>query len=291
MDTFDQNDEGSHPPLQGFDNLALLDCTDCSISSWQTQVRRLRFLPKLNELVLNDNQIQFVVPADNEPQQVEFSSMELLQLAGNDIKAWTDIDAIASFSSLTALRFRNNPITSVIGGGEARSTLIARLPNITELNSSGITEKERVESERRYVASVARELLTLSQGEGKETNHPQSSQNEDDTDKHSEKIRQKIVSLHPRFDELMNKHKDSMLSIQSSANGNTRNNIANDAINVTVRSMAASSCAMEPMRKRLPGTLKVGRLKILCSRAFGIDVDLMTLHFKAEVSDFWKKEY
>eukprot|EP00957_Ditylum_brightwellii_P016034 1208176-Ditylum_brightwellii.AAC.2 len=25
MDTFDQNDEGSHPPLQGFDNLALLD--------------------------------------------------------------------------------------------------------------------------------------------------------------------------------------------------------------------------------------------------------------------------
>jgi Ubiquitin-like domain len=54
-------------------------------------------------------------------------------------------------------------------------------------------------------------------------------------------------------------------------------------VNVTVRSMAAASCSIEPLQKRLPGGLKVGRLKTLCMRAFGLDTERQVLHFRAEV--------
>lgn len=42
---------------------------------------------------------------------------------------------------------------------------------------------------------------------------------------------------------------------------------------------------MEPLIRRLPGSLTVGRLKALCARAFGLDLDLMSLHFRTEVGN------
>ena len=52
--------------------------------------------------------------------------------------------------------------------------------------------------------------------------------------------------------------------------------------NVTIRSLAPSSCTMEPVSKRLPGTLNVERLKALCSRVFGLDYDLIGLRFRTD---------
>ena len=101
-----------------------------------------------------------------------------------------------------------------------------------------------------------------------------------------EERRAAILADHPRFAELTAKHRDAMTAARAAAAGAAAGggSLSHDAVNVTIRSMAASSCGAAPLRRRLPGSLAVGRVKILCSRAFGLDVDLQTLHFRSSSS-------
>ena len=64
--------------------------------------------------------------------------------------------------------------------------------------------------------------------------------------------------------------------------GSAQSSLSNDTINVTIHSMAAASCTVEPMSKRLPSSLAIGRLKQMCKRAFKLDIDLQILQFKAD---------
>lgn len=244
--------------VQGFDNLTFLDCSSCGFTSWRGQIHCFGKLPRLEQFMLNDNDISNISVEAVDPDS--FTSLRSLQLAGTSISSWRDLDGIRLLRSLAVLRFRNTPLTRSMGAGEARSITIARLPNITELNASPISSKERVEAERRYVASVAREVLVANDEDGKNA----------------------VLALHPLFPDLVELHKDSMTSC---ALGNGGVSTATQAVNVIVISMAADSCSMEPLRKRLPGGLKVGRLKAMCMRAFGLEMERQMLHAKREVND------
>ena len=178
---------------------------------------------------------------------------------------------------------RNTPLTSYMGVGEVRSTVIARLPTLEFFNASPITERERTEAERRYVSSVARELLMISSGALISSGGQTSSDQKIDDAEASAKEAQ-IYAHHPQFKSLLEIHKDSMMSSSSIAGPSRQANIGDDVIGLTIRSMAASSCDMEPLRKRIPTSLKVGRIKAMCARAFGLDMDLQILHFRIEVS-------
>ena len=69
-----------------------------------------------------------------------------------------------------------------------------------------------------------------------------------------------------------------MLGVNSNISQGGR--LANDTVNVTISCMAASSCTMDPLRKRLPSSLTVGRLRSMCSRAFDIDYSILILHLR-----------
>ena len=96
----------------------------------------------------------------------------------------------------------------------------------------------------------------------------------------------RLLSEHPQYSRLLEKHKNMVISNPKATNGAAGTNLAASVCNVTIRSMAPSSCDMEPIVRRLPDSLGVGRLKALCSRAFGLDVDLMSLHFRTEADAF-----
>ena len=157
---------------------------------------------------------------------------------------------------------------------------------LCHVNVSSISAKERAEAERRYIKNVARDLLFVSppaengavvastNGSGESESAQQDGSNNKDA----------ILVMHPLFDELVKKHGESMISVTSSKALSGGGKLANDTISVTIRSLAPSSCTMEPLRKRLPGSMKVERLKIMCSRAFQLDTDLQMLHFRTEVS-------
>lgn len=304
-----QQEEDDIPVISGFHNLKLLDLSSCKLTSWDRQIRRLRSFPRLEDLDLNDNKIPFVStppartlsPINNDDHNdeservvitTEFPTLTSLQLAGGAIESWSGIDALSLYPTLKSLRFRNNPVTSTLGAGEARAIIIARLPQIESLNASPISTKERMEAERRYVSLVAREMLLVESSfatqfdEGGNTTTQQNRNN---------KKKQDVLKEHPRFQHLVKKHGDTMtLATSRTGNGSVTTttpnylggNIANDAINVTIRSMSASSCSVEPLRKRLPASLKVGRLKAMCSRAFNLDIELQMLHFRTEDDPF-----
>jgi hypothetical protein len=271
------NDDG----IPAFQNLILIDLSDCNLTSWEKQVSHLCTLPALESLILNDNMIDHITIPKSAATM--FPKLASIQLAGTSISSWSTIDNFNGVPTLRSLRLRNTPLTSSMGVGEVRSTVIARLPHLEFFNASPITERERTEAERRYVSSVARELLmTSSGGLLSSSGKTLIDQNLGDAEANAKEAQ--IHTHHPHFKSLLEKHKDSMMSSSSISGPTSQANIGDDVIGLTIRSMAASSCDMEPLRKRIPTSLKVGRIKAMCARAFGLDMDLQILHFRIEVS-------
>ena len=260
-----------------FCHLRILDCSSCQISDWDSQIaKNFSKLPKLEQLNLNDNPIPSIPRNSDElSADVYFPALLSLQFAGTAVTKWNDLEGINdSLSTIKSLRVRNTPLTETMGQGEVRALCIARFPSLEFLNGSAIATQERTEAERRYVTLVTRLLA-------KERDNDDNNEG----DSASKNQTASLLADHPQYMLLREKHKDTIaLSESSSTNqGGSGQNIASIVSNVTIRSMAAASCSMEPLARRLPGSLKVGRLKALCARAFGLDVDIMSLHFRTEV--------
>ena len=249
--------------VEGLQNLKFLDCSSCQLSSWDKQVYKFASLPLLEHLSLDDNPIPHITMSKK--RNGDFPSLFYLQIAGTSVKNWIDLEGLNSIDSLRSLRLKNTPLTSTMGQGEVRFLSIARFPHLTYFNASAVSRQERVEAERRYVSLVAN-LLVRPENEGYD-------------------MKTKLLSQNPRYPLLREKYKALIIGTQNQG-GNQVRNLASSVCNVTITSMAASSCSMEPLIRRLPGTLTVGRLKALCARAFGLDVDLMTLHWRTEADAF-----
>ncbi len=247
----DFSDIGSTPT---FPKLKLLDVSGCKLTSFSGQILHFSKISTLQTLILNENPIESVpvVPDGT------FSSLTAMQLSHSKIDSWSSVDHLNALPSMRALRFGNCPVTSKLGASEARAVVIARVSKLDFLNASVVTEKERGEAEKMYVRRVARELSVAKAGAAKEED---------------------VLKAHPLFDGLAKKHAASMMPM---GDGGTTGSMANDTINVTIHSMSASSCTVEPMSKRLPSSLQIGRLKQMCKRAFKLDIDLQVLHFKAD---------
>lgn len=243
--------------------------------------------PSLGTLILNDNPIPHVTLSAPSNTGNDFPNLVQLQLGGTAVDSWSGIENVAFFTTLKSFGFRNAPLTATIGSGEARANVIARLPQIDQLNASMVTVKERIEAERRYVTNVSRELLLLTaQGQRRDSNVGSGIGDDGDIELDAElaENKQRLFQKYPRFEEFMVKHKEAMIMAQSSTlSGGT---ISQSAVNVTIRSMAADSCTCEPLHKRLPGNLKVGRLKIMCARGFGLNVELQRLHLSNDGDPF-----
>ncbi|KAL7531500.1 hypothetical protein ACHAWF_003792 [Thalassiosira exigua] len=224
--------------IVAFQQLVLLDVSDCNLTSWEKQILPFHSLPKLESLILNDNAFNVVsIPTGNAAMFPQLASM---QLAGTMISTWTALDDLNSMRALRSLRLRNTPLTSSLGVGEVRSTAIARMPNLEFFNASPISERERVKAERRYMSNVARELLVASSGAILSSDSSSEKRNVEDK---SNAPQAKIRARHPRFQSLMEKHKETMMSTNSCSTFSNQGNIGDDAVGVglTIRSMAAAS--------------------------------------------------
>ena len=272
----------------GFATLKILDCSHCHISSWDSQIRRQfgRF-PSLEQLSLDDNPIKCIPPLDrnnnNEPEpSCIFPSLRSLQIAGTLIASWRDLEGLNSLPLIHSLRLKKTPLTETMGQGEVRALTIARFPSLHYLNGSAVSLPERTEAERRYVSLVSR--LLAAQHE-QQQQQQQTVPCEKATTTVGGPAVLDLAQDHAQYERLREQYKDMVISSSASASAGGCS-LAAAVINVTIKSMEASSCSMDPLVRRLPGSLTVGRLKALCARAFGLDVDLMSLHFRTEVGTF-----
>ena len=309
-------------PIHSFSCMTILDCSHCHLSDWTTQICNLQSLPQLQQLSLDGNPISYIptlqkISCKQQQQQQQqqqrqhssellyFPSLQAILLAGTTIASWSDLEGINSLPRLTSLRCQSTPLTSTMGQGEARASFIARIPSLKQLNGSTITIKERFEAEKRYVSFVTRRLLAMqSQQENTENcdgdNNGNGNSNDDhgkhtntDNDDTTTSTERWIQREHPRYIQLREQHQDLIAACSQQCLLQTNGSLSGSVlsvVNVKIISQAPSSCDQEPIHRRLPGTLSIGRLKALCARAFGgIDVDLMTLHFRIEVRPPLKK--
>ena len=257
----------------GFQKLRQLDCSRCGLDRWQNQVSKFATLPLLESLSIDENPI-LCIPLDA-GMRPSFPRLLSLQISHTALSTWLDLEGINSFVSLKGLRFNSIPLTENLGQGEVRSISIARFPHIDYLNASRISQKERNEAERRYVTLISYSLKKCN------TLVEQNENRNDLVGECSNRI--KILHDNPRYLELAEKHKNLIIF---SKNGMDRNeNLATSIYNITIKSMAASSCTMDPIVRRLPGTLNVERMKALCSRIYDIDYDLICLRFITDKED------
>jgi tubulin-specific chaperone E len=248
--------------VSGLEHLQRLDCSNCRLDSWQDQVAKFGRLFQLESLSLDDNAIASI-PRD--AGLSAFPQLTSLQIPGNAFSNWMDLEGINSFAKLKVLRLKNLPLTAELGQAEVRSLCLARYPQLEILNGSIISNTERVDAEKRYVAMLSHMLQRRPMVESLKVVN-------DDI----------LAAEHPRFAELKEKY-HNLVVVSGGSNGRTgggENNLASSVLNVTLKSMAPSSCTMEPVMRRLPDTLTVERVKALCSRLFGgIDYDLIRLRF------------
>lgn len=252
----DESVSSVSPPsifVEGFDSLQLLSLEGNEIESWE-EVAKLSRLTRLEQLHLSNNmlkQIIYLQPQKldhclsnaHEPQNGQhklFEKLRCLLLGGNKIEDWASIDALNLFPSLTDVRLSDNPISNPTKGGALRYMFIARLSKITMLNGSEVKDRERKDSEIRYVRFV----MTTMQGKSEE----------------------EIAREHPRFAELKARHDISDERWPVGVTGPQK--MAAGLLSITLTCVGASAGEKAPITKKLPATTTVGKLKLLCQGFF-----------------------
>lgn len=124
--------------------------------------------PRLAKLNLKNNQIQSISKRQQDGDAFTLAETLVdLDLAYNNITSWDFINALSTTApGLKHLRIAHNPLFSALRSAEGKPLTsadgymltIARLPQLSTLNYSIITEKERLNSETYYLSQIAREL-------------------------------------------------------------------------------------------------------------------------------------
>ena len=262
---------------QAFPTLSLLDCSSCGFDSCEPVFAFCK-MPCLESLSLDDNRAlsdwQGLQPS------TDFVKLETLQLSGTSFDDWTTLSKpLQGLARLCRLRLRSCPLLQSMGTGQARIVTIAHFPAIQVLNASRVTEAERKDAARWYVRTIRRHQLEGKMKHENENDPRNSSSREKDKNIDSKKGDE--LSDNDTLFSYWTKHYPELTQTVDSASGQDATGALIDSVvNVTIRSMAANSCTMDALVRRLPQQLTVGRLKALCARQFGLDIDLQTLHYR-----------
>lgn len=201
---------------------------------------------------------------------VFYPALQRLQLAGTNVAHWSDLSALNDLSRLTSLRLRHCPLTAVLSPAVARTHVIAHFPTLTVLNATPITATERREAARQCVSGRL-DPPTWTTTTAKQ-------QSELPTLQHAQHAY--WIAQYPEL--AATAARNSPTAAADGGGGcfssdDHKNNFC--VVNVIIRSLAAASCTQTALVRRLPTQLTIGRLKALCARQFGLDMDLQTLHF------------
>ncbi|XP_038937344.1 tubulin-specific chaperone cofactor E-like protein isoform X2 [Rattus norvegicus] len=140
-------------------SLKLLHITDNNLQEW-TEIRKLGVMfPSLDTLVLANNHVNAIEePADSLARL--FPNLRSISLHKSGLQSWEDIDKLNSFPKLEEVRLLGIPLLQPYTTEERRKLVVARLPSVSKLNGSVVTDGEREDSERffiRYYVDVPQE--------------------------------------------------------------------------------------------------------------------------------------
>eukprot|EP00742_Colponemidia_sp_Colp-10_P003275 GILJ01003485.1.p1 GENE.GILJ01003485.1~~GILJ01003485.1.p1 ORF type:complete len:552 (+),score=93.11 GILJ01003485.1:115-1770(+) len=241
-----------------FPNLQVLNLDHNRLKNWQ-QIWKLSKMPKLSKLQINANGLTEIVW----PMGVEqlpfhpFSALRSISVNDNEVANWASIDSLNRFGGIEELRIRDNPLNRMVGLKAARNLFIARIKSLTLLNGSQIRARERADAEKAYLKEAVKDMI----------DHPTVEP-------------RNIEERHPRFVELAQAFGDPRESSQMTSSASQT--LADNMISVHIRSLHADSVEKAPVARKLPLTMTVKDVKVLCSRLYKVDPSKQLLSFRED---------
>ncbi|KAK9826423.1 hypothetical protein WJX81_003979 [Elliptochloris bilobata] len=225
--------------------LQALDLEDNALAEW-AEVARLAPLTALTRLQLSGNRLAGVACSAQQPgSPAAFERLQVLLLGDNALSGWADVEAMAAFPALAEARLSGNPVLrSAPGGG--RYEVIARLPMLRALNGAAVPPSERRDAELRYLRRVEGELAAA-QG-----NLAASSA---------------AAAAHPRLQALQARY-GAMDGVAPPPSGRLPGSTLAAGLLELHLTCTAPGHGPRSVVKRVPSTLTLGRLKLLCERLF-----------------------
>eukprot|EP00887_Chlorella_sp_A99_P001094 scaffold14.g1094.t1 len=227
-----------------FSSLEALDLEGNALSSWADVAAQLGSMPRLASLSLSGNRLPAVAYAPR-----SFAALTSLLLGGNALSSWASVDAIDAFPALTEARLSDNPLCAA-DPGRARYETIARVASLASLNGSAVSAAERWDAELAYLrtatdeAAAAEAAAAAAGGPGG-----------------AAAARAAALAAHPRFAALELRYGALAPAAPPPAAGRA---LAKSMAEVVL------ACGGRELRKKLPVSLTVGRLKLMLEKLFGV---------------------
>lgn len=289
-----------------FTRLETLDLEENNLSEWNEIAAQLHALPRLKTLLLSGNSLEGITyPSTSNTRRISkydidskfnsallveennningsgekgkneideeeacgggFRCLEHLMVGSNRLHEWHVADELDKFPSLIDLRISKNPLTNaaVTGGAGAitdaaptmgaiavRYELIARASKLQMLNGSDIRAGERQDAELAYLRLItdqlaeAKAIQTMKEGT-----------------KEEHQTAAAVMERHPKFSFLVAKYGELAASGPSSSQGTTLSSFMVELIFIS---------GAKKVKKKVPATLTIGRLKPLLERVLRI---------------------
>lgn len=232
--------------------LRVLDISNCGLDEW-SQVAYFRFLPSLAELVLDANSLLSVQPRGSTSS---FQALQRISISSTGLSSWSDVDAIASYDSVSNLRMSHVPLFKGMGASQVRPIVISRIKNLGFFNGSLVGKRERLDGEKGYLRNVLHDI-----DQAQKTGRPLS--------------KEALHSLHPRYAELNDLHGADLLPM---GNMSTGANLASELLSVTFINLSFSSGgSLDPVTKKVPSSITIQNMKGMVKQLFGLDPAIQQL--------------
>lgn len=194
----------------------------------------------------------------------------------SSLGSWKDVNNLARYPHLKALRLSGIPLFVGRGSSEVRPEVIARIRQLAFFNGSQVSARERAESEKNYLRGVlferntrAAALAATTAGVAANTAAGAAVQPTATVDE----------VLHPRYAELMSLYGADLAPATKAAGGPS--NIAAELVTVTFKNLSfGSNGSLEPITKRLPRSLQVAKLQLMVKQLFGLEPRLQHLSMR-----------
>ena len=251
----------------------------------------LRFLPSLETLYASDCSVEHIVYQDddennnntntNDDDKRFFRNLRGLFLGYNRVRSWQSVDVIDHFPRLECVRLSHNPFCE--NDSASRHEIVARAGKLLSLNASEITERERRESEIRYLRNVVAEVSSSS------------SIRLGDKELDAKMGSDEVLAKHPRAKALKEMHGEralagvqttkttqsqQQLEFRESGNGTSTNGGgASSSISLALTLTREGKGSKD---RTFPKTVTVARVKTTCEKLFGMKLGTSTLAIRDE---------
>ncbi|PWN35997.1 uncharacterized protein FA14DRAFT_146124 [Meira miltonrushii] len=148
-----------------FPQLRQINLANNQISNWPALLAALEICPKMERIILSDNEITSIPPVPHLTNEAKARKLLHISLNNNALQSWTDLENLDAWClglqslSITA---EHCPFLASLDPRDIRPLVVARLPHLQTLNHAAISQTERRDAELYYLSRMSKETAGMS---------------------------------------------------------------------------------------------------------------------------------